>query len=38
MSDRAQTEQDQAAWVSGSTEFERYEKTGYLVEPFKIFI
>ena len=37
MSDREQAEQDQAAWVSGSTEFEHYEKTGYLAEPFKIF-
>lgn len=37
MSDRAQAEQHQEAWVSGGTEFERYEKAGYLVEPFKIF-
>lgn len=37
MSDTVHRERGQAADENGSTEFERYEKTGYLKEPFKIF-
>lgn len=37
MSDTAHRERGQAADENGSAEFERYEKTGYLKEPFKIF-
>ena len=37
MSDTVHGERGQAADESGGAEFERYEKTGYLKEPFKIF-
>lgn len=37
MIDRTLNSSLQAAWISGDEEFERYEKMGYLTEPFKIF-
>ena len=37
MSDTVYREKGQAADEKGGAEFERYEKTGYLKEPFKIF-
>ena len=37
MSDTVYSAREQAADESDSAEFERYEKTGYLKEPFKIF-
>ena len=37
MGDAAYSERGQAAYQNGSAEFERYEKAGYLWEPFKIF-
>ena len=37
MSDRAREDRGHAAMINGGAEFEHYEKTGYLVESFKIF-
>ena len=37
MSDGTREDREDAVVVNGDTEFERYEKMGYLVEPFKIF-